>query len=69
MIDRSDIKAWTLSPVTRKVFELLLERFDHHRALLGSEPNQALDRFRGRAEVLDYLYNPSQIITLMDDGE
>lgn len=64
-VERQDVAAWIKHAVTRRVFELLLQRFDHQTALMGAEPGTSIDRFRGRAEVLAYLKEPKAIIDLM----
>lgn len=57
MIDRDDLDLWLEDQVTKIVFMKLKEEFDFTKALMGAENGQTIDRFKGRAEVLDYLAN------------
>ena len=57
-IKADEFDYWLRLPITREFRRRVLEHFDHQKNLLASQPGSSIDRFLGRAEVLDFIERP-----------
>lgn len=60
----AEIQEWLAHPMTRRFRTYLLEYFDHQSALLAATPGATVDRYYGRAEVLEFVRDPKQLFDL-----
>ena len=58
------MEAWLANPMTNRFRAYLLNYFDHQSALLGAKPGTSVDRYLGRAEVLEFIHDPKQVFAL-----
>jgi len=56
-----DLALWLENRMTRLFRHKLLTHFDHQQALLGAMDGTTLDRFKGRAEVLELILHPERL--------
>ena len=57
-IKQDEFAHWMQLPVTREFRSRVLEHFDHQTSLLAAMPSTSVDRYLGRAEVLDFILHP-----------
>lgn len=58
----AELEQWLMNPMTQRFQRLVLESFDHQRALLGTESGVPIDKLKGRAEVMQYIIDPTIVL-------
>lgn len=60
-VQKEELSHWLNLPITGEFRRRLVALFDHQGALLGAQPGASVDRYLGRAEVLEHVLNPSRL--------
>ncbi len=60
-IKPEDLDFWLRLPITQEFRRRIVTQFDHQDALLAAAPGASVDRYLGRAEVLDFIVKPYRL--------